>query len=493
MTTARNHALLVAGIGLFLVSNGRLISPAATLLCAPLLLVFVERQAPISGSVRLAALFIVASWSIWWGIIPLRGVLFGLAASAYGVAHVLPYVVHRVLTRADDKVLSTLCFPSAYVLMEAVLGAVMPYGSWGSVAYAFPASSGVAQLSAAGGLALVTFAIAWTGSLLAWLWRMRSTPASIFPALLLIAGATFVGILPAVRLHLMHQPRAVVQVATIAPVPQLRSALTDALRDNGLESPEVSAAAATLRDDLLARTREAGQLGARLVVWSETAAQMQAADETDFHQRVAAVAKQEQLYVVAAYGLADPTNPRVLANRLVAVTPDGVVAWVYDKAFPIVGSESASVRRGTRKMSILDTPFGRIGAAICHDADFPDYVHQARSQRVDILVNPADDWAAIQHMHANMAVFRAVENGLTLIRAAKGVSVIAGPYGNVVATWNSFAGEGLDMIAHVPVRTAAVLPNGRTVIMALAAVLMALLCARRCRTASVLGTPGMAS
>jgi apolipoprotein N-acyltransferase len=248
--------------------------------------------------------------------------------------------------------------------------------------------------------------------------------------------------------------------------------LSEALRDHGPVSVEAALASTVLNDDLLERSRQAARSGAEIVIWSETAALLLKRDEDAFLARAATVARQEGIYLFAAYGAADSERVQQLENRLAALTPAGDVAWIYDKAHPIAGSESNFVAQGRRTMRTLDTPFGRIGATICHDADFPHFVRQAPSLGVDVLINPADDWAAIQSLHANMAAYRAVETGVTMLRAARGISFAAGPPGNMIATRNSIAGEGRDFIARVPVRTVATIPLGSSVVLAIAALLL---------------------
>jgi apolipoprotein N-acyltransferase len=93
------------------------------------------------------------------------------------------------------------------------------------------------------------------------------------------------------------------------------------------------------------------------------------------------------------------------------------------------------------------------------------------------MVNSAYDWHAIQRLHPNMAAFRAVENRVTMVRAARGVSFAVGPLGSAIASSNSIAGDGLDMVGLVPVRslpTVAGTEWGGWITVALATVLAAL-------------------
>lgn len=60
----------------------------------------------------------------------------------------------------------------------------------------------------------------------------------------------------------------------------------------------------------------------------------------------------------------------------------------------------------------------------------------------DILLAPYGDWEAIKNMHASMAAFRAVENGVSLIRLAQfGVANAIDPYGRVLASMDEFTAD----------------------------------------------------
>ncbi|MDH5196998.1 MAG: hypothetical protein OEY20_07080 [Gemmatimonadota bacterium] len=90
-------------------------------------------------------------------------------------------------------------------------------------------------------------------------------------------------------------------------------------------------------------------------------------------------------------------------------------------------------------------------AAICHDFDFPVLLRQAGTLGAAAALAPSDDWPDIAWLHANMARLRAVENGVTLLRPAYGVSLVADPEGRVLAAGNTFDGAWT-VVATVPWR-----------------------------------------
>ena len=88
---------------------------------------------------------------------------------------------------------------------------------------------------------------------------------------------------------------------------------------------------------------------------------------------------------------------------------------------------------------------------ICHDLDFPELLRQASSEKIGLLVGPSDDWVDVASLHGRMAVFRAVENGFTLLRPTNGGrSVAVDTRGRVIAEVNS---PDDVMVAHVSARS----------------------------------------
>ncbi|MBK8619578.1 MAG: hypothetical protein IPN96_21280 [Anaerolineales bacterium] len=84
-------------------------------------------------------------------------------------------------------------------------------------------------------------------------------------------------------------------------------------------------------------------------------------------------------------------------------------------------------------MQTIDTPYGKLSAIICWDADFPNAVKQAGEQNVDLLFVPSNDWVEVKDIHAGMAAFRAVENGMSIFRqTGEGVSSVIDARGKVI-------------------------------------------------------------
>jgi len=80
-------------------------------------------------------------------------------------------------------------------------------------------------------------------------------------------------------------------------------------------------------------------------------------------------------------------------------------------------------------------------------------IQQSGQNGTGLLLVPRSDWAEIDPLHTQMAVFRAIENGHSLVRQAEGnVSIAVDPYGRVLAQTDFFDAADRTMVAQVPAR-----------------------------------------
>jgi apolipoprotein N-acyltransferase len=147
-------------------------------------------------------------------------------------------------------------------------------------------------------------------------------------------------------------------------------------------------------------------------------------------------------------GVWRPDSSPLFENKVLAIDAMGEVAWQYHKAHPVIGAESSFIAAGGGSVRSVDAEFGRIGAVICHDLDFPPLLRQASANRIGLVVAPSADWSVIATLHARMAVLRAVENGFNLLRpTANGRSLAVDTRGRIIARLD-FAADA--MVAYVP-------------------------------------------
>lgn len=423
----------------------------------PIFLLRYLRLAPLrSGAVRvfLALLIGTAVWLVLTTLafVPICLLLFtGLA-----VAKTFAFALDRVAAqRLRNGLLSTLVFPVAVVAVEVLFVQLADFGSFGVLGATQHAFLPLVQISSVTGVYGVSFLVAWFASTVNRAWdkgfRGARTPIATYAAVLAVvlgAGAVQLLAFPprtetvrVAALDLSAQTRAEAELA--GERAQVR--YWKAEQVVATDPATVRAAFAPTVDELVERTDAEAAAGAKIVVWPETQAKVLDRDRPALLARVAEIARRHQTYVNTAFGLYTDQAPFV-RNISSLVTPAGQVAWTYDKTHP---TPMEPMRPGTGPVPLLDTPYGRLASVICYDADFPALVRQP----ADILLVPAADWSGFEYLHAQKAVFRAVENGYAIVRpSAHGVSTVIDGQGRMVAQNDSFTTDTPVLVAAVPVQ-----------------------------------------
>lgn len=115
------------------------------------------------------------------------------------------------------------------------------------------------------------------------------------------------------------------------------------------------------------------------------------------------------------------------ANRSFVIDPSGGIAARYDKIhmFDVTVSETESYRESAAYRPgdaavVVDTPFARIGLAICYDLRFP-YLHRALAQAgAEVILNPAAFTVPTGEAHWEVLLrARAIETGSFVIATAQ--------------------------------------------------------------------------
>jgi apolipoprotein N-acyltransferase len=291
--------------------------------------------------------------------------------------------------------------------------------------------------------------MAWFASTINALWehRFRWQPVRI-GMLGFCTALVAVLIFGNIRLAFFPPAQPTVRVAAIAPREDMFATITDINPQNLMPGTPADRADARARffapivEDLFARTEREASNGANIIAWGETAALVLEEDVPALLDQATAVARQHALYLqVGLIVFRHTDHYPFMENRAILLDPSGAMAWDYHKAHP-TPVENIIVEPGPRVIPTIDTPYGRLAAAICYDNDFPELIRQAGQSGVDILLAPYKDWESVRVQHAQMAPFRAIENGFSIVRPAlSGISTIVDPHGHVVAQADAFIGS----------------------------------------------------
>ncbi|MEE8329950.1 MAG: apolipoprotein N-acyltransferase [Thermodesulfovibrionia bacterium] len=127
-----------------------------------------------------------------------------------------------------------------------------------------------------------------------------------------------------------------------------------------------------------------------------------------------------------------------ISNSAILMSPDGEVLSVYDKMhlvpygeyvplrkiFPFIGKLVVGIGdfiQG-KEYTVMDMPGARVSSLICYEIIFPGLVRKFADKGANLFVTITNDaWfgrTSAPYQHFSMAVFRAVENRIPVIRAA---------------------------------------------------------------------------
>ena len=424
--------LAIAAV-LLLFSNGATTIPLAAWLAPVFLLRFVRGHS-LKVGLPLAFILEVGALTLQFrGMLPIPGIGYYIFLIVWGIPLVLPYVIDRLIAHKLSGLRASLVFPTAWVVTEYV-ASHGPYGSWGSIAYSQYGNLPLLQILSVTGLWGIAFLIGWFAAVCNWLWEeeLGSVHARRGACLCFGTIAT-VMLLGGARLAFFPPSSPTVRVASIF-----------ARQVTPLPSAE------TTDNDLLARSEQEMQAGARIVFWSEANAEVLKKDEAGFVARGGDLAAKYHAYLGIALVVHDEgMNPSV-ENKLILIKPDGHVAWEYNKVRPLPGDNQIL---GDGKLRVLDTPYGRLTSVICFDGDFPQVLAQAGALKADVLLDPSHDWRAIDPWHTQMASFRAIEQGVNLIRQTSyGLSAAFDYQGHRLAAMDYFQSAGNAMVTQVLTR-----------------------------------------
>lgn len=333
-------------------------------------------------------------------------------------------------------------FPIAATALDFFQANGSPFGSFGASAYSqrdFPVTM---QIASVFGIWGITFVMSLFASTVNHFWEGNASPLSwtMAGALVLILSLSLG------RTLFPAQPK---QTAVIAGFSLPNGTLSKSLSQfkDGDEAG-FRQAMDELHAAELNQIRALAQDGANIVVIQEGGVIGMTDQIETMIQNAGTLAKEENIYIVLPTFDIEQTPP---VNSIYIVDPNGDVVLHHIK---YGGNMFEGTLKGNQILQTVDTPYGKLSAIICWDADFPNIVKQAGTQNVDLLIIPSQDWLGVRDIHAGMATFRAVENGLTIFRqTGQGVSLVSDPYGKVLNRVDSFEDSDSEFVSIQKVST----------------------------------------
>jgi apolipoprotein N-acyltransferase len=386
----------------------------------------------------------------WWNILgygaPLPFFLISMAISTLVVA--LAFLADRLLVPRLSGFASTLVYPLAVTSIEFLTISMNPLGSFGAQAYTQYNSPVLLQLLSITGMWGITFMMTWLATTFNFAWeRSFSWPEIRRGLAIYVAIMLTVIVYGNIRLALFQPQEGTMRVHGIVAVDN-RQILPDIMKAKQENWQAFRQLAAESEDRYFEETLREAKGGAQLVVWPENAIWLAAEDEAALLDRGQQIAEQEGIYLAMGYAVIYPEDEQPSEMKLTIADPAGEVVLEHYK---YGGHSIEGIKPGDGVLRTVETPFGTLSGIICWDTNFHKPVLQAGRNGTDILLSPSLEFRAIDPMHAQMATFRAIENGVSLVRIAdNGLSIVTDPYGRTVATVDHFTTSERVLVAQVP-------------------------------------------
>jgi len=200
---------------------------------------------------------------------------------------------------------------------------------------------------------------------------------------------------------------------------------------------------------MTATFRDKGQIP-QLVVWPEVPAPLYA-DDPEFLQVAGNLARTTRAYFLAGVVAHRPDGAPL--NSALLVAPTGEVVGRYDKVHLVpfgefvpwpfgfankISTEIGDYKPG-EKVVVLPVADHHIGAFICYESVFPNFVRQFAANGAEMLVNISNDsWfgkTAARLQHLKIVRMRAAENRRWILRSTNdGISGTIDPAGRLLGT-----------------------------------------------------------
>ncbi len=203
-----------------------------------------------------------------------------------------------------------------------------------------------------------------------------------------------------------------------------------------------------------------------LIVWPETAIPFYFQDESPMQQQINEIATTtKSWFLFGSPSYVTKKREKAYYNSAYLISPEGAIAGKYDKVhlvpygeyvplrnwFPFIGKLTAgmgdfAVGEGYQSLQMARQ---KIGILICYEAILPEAARMYKRDGARLLLTITNDaWfgrTSAPYQHFSMAVLRAVETRMYLVRAANtGISGIVDPAGRIIAQTKIFEKTALN-------------------------------------------------
>jgi len=442
------------GFGIFMFSRCSRIIPFSSngiaIIIGPIfILAFVRTQTAKRG-ILLTLLGFILSFNIaLWGLYGDEFLLYSIISSSLlAILYSLPYVADRLIYPKfrEKGIFSTLTFPiitTAISFLSSLEGPFDGTAYFGVFAYGILSFKQIASIA---GLWGFVFVFSWLASIMNYGWENKFEWTKIKKITLIFLSILVAIVLFGTIKTSLSDDSDTVKIASIILLPEEGKAIDP----ESLFSKEPSP-----YDETISKIENLAKIAAinnaKIVTFQETSMKIGEENEAKLKEQIKRIAEEKNIYFSVSYGVFPEKgkgwNKHLLVNNKGEIEID--YKKRYLKGFGNIG-ETRLYKKGPEVIQTADTPYGRIGASICRDMEFPPYIRQAGKKRVDIMLNPSYD---LPKSTGPCNPLRAIENGFSLVRPVyNGYSYAMDYNGRVLAHMDSDQTEDGIMYADVPTR-----------------------------------------
>jgi apolipoprotein N-acyltransferase len=449
-SSRQSFVWLLTGTILMLFSNGRWIIPFSTWLYPVFFLRFMRMQKPARGFIFLVLASAIVNVIIWWRMIPAPISTYFIITGLIMQIFTFSFLADRLLATRLKGILPTLVFPVIWCSFDYLSSLDPGKASWTSLAYTQAGNLPLLQFTSITGIWGISFLITWFASVINWAWAQNFEWNKIRNGAITFTGvAGTIFLFGTLRINLFTSPSQTIRTASIV---QARNINADLKTCKWTDAKGLNQYSDEVEDNLLEKTQQAAHAGAKMVLWQECAGAIPNHEEKEFIKRATAIAAQEKIYLLMTLWSVPADFPKHLVeNKMVIIDQRGQIQSTYIKNNPVPTAEP--IVKGTTPIPILETPYGKIAAAICYDGDFPNFIRNAGKNKTEIMFLPANDWKELDPIHTHMAITRAIENGFSLVRpSGPGLSVATDNRGKIISSMDFYTTDEQIMYADVPIQ-----------------------------------------
>ena len=366
---------------------------------------------------------------------PIPLVLVFLYSIPISLFHLPGYLIW---SKFKDQKYALFLFPVIMVVMEWIQYTFTPIASWGVAAYTMHDNVSLIQTVSLFGMAGLSFLIYWVNVSIAKIIieRKISIPTFQFPLIMLFLFIFFGSIRYDMSKAIGSDTVTVAAVGTDSEA-------------SGLPLPTKERTEKT-KTALFNRTRTAADGGAKIISWNEAAIFIMPEDEKEWINSIKELAAELNITLVASYVSPISQSPLRYENKYQFIDSSGNITHTYLKHQPVPGEPAV---QGKSPLKVTDIKGTKVAAAICYDYDFPYLAKGYGELGADMVILPSSDWRGIDPVHTEMAAFRAVEQGQSVLRSTRfGLSAAITPYGEMVSQMSSFDDNDKIMYSQLPTK-----------------------------------------